>query len=116
MILKKILPTLLLLGLFAGCADKNKLAQDSARLLFQETVNEGCQKQIKKNPIVALLLSNNQEDVKKVCGCVSEDVFNHVSANELLSASTNKEERKKIAIRAGTQSIVVCSKKLGYIK
>ncbi len=103
-------------SILSACADKNKLAQETARTLFKETANEECKNQIKKNTIVAILLANKEKEVNEVCGCVSDDVFNHVSADEILTAATDKEARKKIVVRAAGQSVMVCAKKLKYIK
>lgn len=109
-----ILVGVLVLG---GCgANKDKAAQKTARFLFQETLEEECLKKVNKNKVVAFVLSNNQEDVQKICNCVSDEAFNHVTADEILKAGTDKEERKKIAAKVAPDTILVCAKKLKYIK
>ena len=114
--IRKVALFVVMVSILSACADKNKLAQETARTLFKETANEECKNQIKKNTIVAILLANKEKEVNEMCGCVSDDVFNHVSADEILTVATDKEARKKIAVRAAGQSVMVCAKKLNYIK
>ncbi|MDO5068625.1 MAG: hypothetical protein Q4D78_00250 [Neisseria zoodegmatis] len=102
----------LLLGACAGGAN----GMLSSNSIVKSVVDNQCRIELNKRSewkLVSLVMTTQQqrEWEDKICGCASEEVFNHVTTDELIKIA-NPDTRVEAAASVTAKTVTACVKRL----
>ncbi|OAL81681.1 hypothetical protein AY606_02835 [Acinetobacter sp. SFB] len=113
--LKKSLCWLAVIALLIGCVsvfvtDKNSTLMQK---MLKPVVEQACKSELNDSKIwqsAALFMSSERQNSvqKQICGCVSENALNAVSAKDLVMASFNEEVKNSLIKQAVLNSVKGC--------